>query len=164
MENKEHTDKFKLANFFIVTEQDLTLKKLHKLLYYSYVWDLVLNDKNEPTKLTPLYKRNFAATLKGVIDLDIQEKYKQYGQYGNGVIKESTDDTITCSHCLDILLQVHLAYGSFTDDQLVRINRQEFDWGRTVKLEPLEPTKELVPSDEELYQIYHEQAINSMLG
>lgn len=153
MEFKEHTDKFKLANFFILNGKGITLKKLQKLIYYSYAWDLVLsNDK--PINLVPLFNHNFILTIHGIIDLDIEERYKQYSY---NLLPKPTKSTVFCPHCIDILEQVLYVYGKFNGNQLANLNRNELINNKDIKAILLEPTKELVPSDKELYQIYYQQ-------
>lgn len=148
-----HTDKFKLANFFILNGKGITLKKLQKLLYYSYAWDLVINN-DKPINLVPLFNPNFILTIHGIIDLDIEERYKQYSC---NLLPKQTKDNITCPHCIDILEQVIYAYGDFNGNQLANLNRSELVCNKDSKAILLEPTKELVPTDKELYQIYYQQ-------
>ena len=153
MENKAHTDKFKLANYFILNGKGITLNKLQKLLYYSYAWDLVINN-DKPINLVPLFNHNFILTFNGIIDLDIEERYKQYSY---NLLPKPTKANITCHHCIDILEQVIYAYGDFNGNQLISLNRSELIRTKDIKALLKEPTKELVPSDEELYQIYYQQ-------
>lgn len=153
MISKEHTDKFKLANYFILNGKGITLKKLQKLLYYSYAWDLVINN-DKPINLVPLFNHNFILTIHGIIDLDIEERYEQYSY---NLLPKPTKANITCPHCIDILEQVIYAYGDFNGNELANLNRNELINNKDIKRVLLEPTKELVPSDKELYQIYYQQ-------
>lgn len=102
-------------------KNDLTNKKLQKLLYYSQAWNLVLRNK-------ALFKEDFEAWVHGPA---IPEVYKEFKRYGCTVI----DIDIKKEDCKNlsrddkkILDEIWRVYGKYDAAYLELLTHNEDPW------------------------------------
>ena len=143
---------YDIANWFLSNLENVTNKKLQKLVYYAYSWYLVFNNESADNIEWRFFENRFEAWVHGAV---YPELYTMYKKFGSGVIplyegslpKFSEDD-------LDVLNQVLEVYGGFTGNELESICHQESPWKNARKgLSTYEPSHELI-SDKEIFDCY----------
>lgn len=117
---------FEIANYFIYKSnkddiQDLTNKKLNKLLYYSQAWYYTLRSST-------LFDNEIKAWVHGPVIIDIYRKYKKYGF--NRILEnvfESDFKNITPSQ-KEFLDEVWMVYGRKDASYLELLSHNEPPW------------------------------------
>lgn len=143
---------YDVANWFLNNLNDITNKKLQKLVYYAYSWYLVLNNENAETLELRFFENKFEAWVHGAVYPELYNKYKQYGssvipKYNGELANFSKDET-------DLLKQVVEVYGNYTGNQLESICHQESPWKEARgNLPPYEPSHELI-KDKAIFDCY----------
>ncbi len=94
---------------------DLTLMKLQKLVYYAQAVALVLYDRT-------LYKEKIEAWPYGPM---IQAVYDEYSRFGKGIIEKPSQGITLDSEAEEILNVVIENYGQFSAWQLSRMTHEE---------------------------------------
>lgn len=122
--------------------EPVTNMKLQKLLFYSYVWNLVEHKKDK------LFEEPILAWKYGPV---IASAYHVYKKYGADSIKESVDGdpTVLTSSQKDIIEDVFNIYGKMNGIELAQLTHSERPW-----LETYEEGKENVIADELMYEFY----------
>ena len=127
-----------VAHYFMAKSKekgtnDLSNKKLQKLLYYAQAWSLVLRDKK-------LFKDKFEAWIHGAA---IPVVYRRYKQYGFNPIDEKFDEGELESLSEDekqLLDEVWDVYGKYDADYLEALNHSEEPWQKARReLQPFQP-------------------------
>lgn len=143
---------YDIANWFLSNLENVTNKKLQKLVYYAYSWYLVFNNESADNIELRFFENKFEAWVHGAV---YPELYIMYKKYGSGVIPSyegslpdfSEDD-------LDVLNQVLEVYGKYTGNELESICHQESPWKDARKgLTMYEPSHELI-NDEAIFKCY----------
>jgi uncharacterized phage-associated protein len=134
------------SNYIIKLSTDIgepvTNMKLQKLLFYSYVWNLVEYSKDK------LFKEPIVAWKYGPV---IVAAYHAYKKYGADSIKEASDgdpDKLTQKQ-KDIIEDVFNIYGKMNGIELAQLTHSERPW-----LEAYEEGKENIITDEIMYEFY----------
>lgn len=96
----------------------MTNKKLQKLCYYAKAWYLALYDEN-------LISEQFQAWVHGAVQPALYQKYKAYGF---DYIPKNENISGVPEHFLSFAQEIYDSYGSFSGDQLERLNHQELPW------------------------------------
>lgn len=116
------------ADFFIQLAYDesesgesLTLLKLHKLLYYSYVWQLTLNDKK-------IFAEEIEAWPYGPELPSQYDRFKKYNRKAIGIHEIVTPAHTLSSSMAEYLTTIWNSYGQYTPEALTRRVRQEKPW------------------------------------
>lgn len=141
-----------VANWFLTNMEDITNKKLQKLVYYAYSWHLVLNNESAEPLDVKLFENKFEAWVHGAVYPELYFAYRQYGSSSlpkyNGDLPSFSDDD------LDILNQVVEVYGEYTGNQLESICHQESPWmNARVGLNPYDASNNPI-EDSEIYKCY----------
>lgn len=115
------TIKYFIALSKNLPENNLTNKKLQKLLYYSQAWNLVLRNK-------PLFKENFEAWVHGPA---IPTVYKEFKSFGCSIIRDDIKDEDFKNLSEDdrnILNEIWDVYGKYDGAYLELLTHNEEPW------------------------------------
>lgn len=118
--------KIVVAHYFMAKniadkKEGFTNKKLQKLLFYSQVWSLVLNDKK-------LIDDKFEAWVHGAA---IPSLYGRYKKFGFGEIHEDFDEaefSILDDADRRLIDMIWSVYGKYDADYLELLNHSEEPW------------------------------------
>lgn len=141
-----------VANWFLSKLDDVTNKKLQKLVYYAYSWYLVLNNESADALDLKFFDNKFEAWVHGAVDPGL---YGEYKHYGSGVIGKFNGQLADFSEDEeDVLKQVLEVYGGYTGNQLESICHQESPWkDARGDLPPYEPSNEPI-KDKAIFDCY----------
>lgn len=122
----------KVIDFFLyMSEQDkrddMTPKKLQKLLYYAYAWGLVyLND--DVNHLThKLFDKSFEAWVHGPVIPSIYQRYKSFGF--NAITATDVEMPNSFSQGVkELLNDIWDVFGTFNANQLEVMTHNETPW------------------------------------
>lgn len=110
------SDKLKAVIHYIIETKkvkNLTHRKLQKLVYYVYSWNMVLSDNRDK-----LFPECFEAWVQGPVLRAVHAKYKNNK---DKFIKKSELENINYKLTFDeeqIIDETILVYGDFSDDEL----------------------------------------------
>ena len=115
-----------IANYFLAKSDDISPKKLQKILYFAYSWHLVLTNNSIDVINNRLFKDRFEAWIYGPVTYEIFKEYKvkqasNIERYHGEQIKLSEQE-------VDILDDVWNVYGRYSADELVSISCQHLPW------------------------------------
>lgn len=116
---------FDIADFFL-SKDNLTQKKLQKLVYYAYAWFIALNNENENEITNVLFDEQPEAWIHGPVFPSLYNKYKIYNW---NEIKKINNDSNRLNNDLEAFLEdVWTKFGIFSADQLEYMTHQEEPW------------------------------------
>lgn len=115
-----------VANWFLANVDNLTPKKLQKLVYYAYAWYITFNNDTADHIENRFFNARPEAWIHGPVFPTLYQKYKIYG--GNVIEKYNGDLAAFNDDELDLLEQVREVYGNYTGNQLESITHQEDPW------------------------------------
>lgn len=138
---------------WLLSHEEMTPKKLQKMLYYCYVWVLTLCNDSADNLENRLFNDEFQAWVHGPVLYDVYLEYRSNGF--NPISQEINTETVPFSEDVtDILNQVWDIYGRFNANQLESLTHQEDPWINARKgLSPLERTNAII-SDEDIFNYY----------
>ena len=110
-------DIYSLAKAFLYIAP-MTNKKLQKMCYYAKAWYLALYDEN-------LISEQFQAWVHGAVQPALYQRYKSYGF---DYIPKNENISGVPEHFIAFAQEIYDSYGSFSGDQLERLNHQELPW------------------------------------
>lgn len=139
-----------VANFFL-SKEEMTNKKLQKLVYYAVAWNYTLRDEN----LSP--DTEFQAWRHGPVSPDLYETYRGYG-YKDIPKVETFDASSFADGQLDILEDVWFTYGDKTGNALEALSHTERPWKDTFVPDEENRCKNVIPLDlmKNYYSSIHE--------
>ncbi|MDU9695132.1 DUF4065 domain-containing protein [Priestia aryabhattai] len=109
-----------------LSKQEMTPKKLQKILYYAYSWFLTLQNDSEEELDNKLFDSQFEAWVHGPVIYEVYDHYRSNGYQPiskfEGEVPNFDEDT------LDILEQVWEVYGNYSGNELEAITHQESPW------------------------------------
>lgn len=144
---------FNVADWFLKNVQEITNKKLQKLVYYAYAWHLVICNDSVEVLDSRLFPNEFEAWVHGAVAPSLYDKYKVYG---SGIIPVPTNVVLPhfSADELDVLKQVVEVYGAYNGNELESINHQEYPWRHARQnLSQYEPSQNRI-TDEDIYTYY----------
>lgn len=112
-----------VAYFILSYEGEMTALKLIKLVYYSYVWHLVWEEK-------PLFNESIIANKLGAIITELYNLLQGKFKVSKEDIPEHNQLTATEEENILIVLDY---YRHWTAAQLTEINKQEDPWKLAIK-------------------------------
>lgn len=112
-----------VAYFILSYEGEMTALKLIKLVYYSYVWHLVWEEK-------PLFNESIIANKLGAIITELYDLLQGKFKVSKEDIPEHNQLTATEEENILIVLDY---YEQWTAAQLTEINKQEDPWKLAIK-------------------------------
>lgn len=140
-----------IANW-LLTQQNMSPKKLQKMLYYSYSWVLALNNEDSEKIENRLFEDDFEAWVHGPVIRSIYEEYRGFGY--NDIVTEKSETVEISGDVLDILTQVLEIYGGYNGNELESITHQEKPWIEArAGFGPLDACKVQI-SDKTIYETY----------
>lgn len=117
---------FDVANWFLARAENVTNKKLQKLVYYAYAWYIVFFNDSPNHIENRLFNNRIEAWIHGAVCPDLYSRYRVYGsseipRYTGQLTDFSVDE-------FDVLNQVLNIYGLFNGDELEAICTTESPW------------------------------------
>ncbi len=143
---------FDVANWFLAKAENVTNKKLQKLVYYAYSWYLVFNNESADNIENRFFPNKFEAWVHGCVYPELYVEFKKYGSdnippYTGEITDFSDDDT-------DTLNQVLSVYGKFNGNDLEDICHKESPWINARKgFLPRQPCHEPI-KDKDIFECY----------
>lgn len=150
----EEIMKIKDVQNWFLSRQEMSPKKLQKILYYAYSWGLVfLNEGVDDLKNT-LFDAEFEAWVHGPV---IPEVYSEFASYGYSDIEKRQDTSGNLPNDVeDLLNQVLGAYGDFNGNELESITHSELPWKEARKgFRPMDSSK-VVIKPKTIFEYYTE--------
>lgn len=130
----------KICEWFL-SKESLTPKKLQKLLYFAYSWDLVFENESADSLETELFSDCFEAWVHGPVVPSIWKEYRVNGY--NEITKLDKQPENIDEDTIDTLEQVWEVYGKYNGNELESITHQELPWKNARKnLSPLDRSNE----------------------
>lgn len=141
---------------WLLSQSEMSPKKLQKMLYYCYSWVLTLmndeEDRAEEGFENKLFDEEFQAWVHGPVIPEIYNVYREYGYNDIPQLGEVVE--IPDADILDILEQVYEEYGHYTGNELESISHQEEPWAVAREgLEPFEASNNRI-TDEAIFNYY----------
>lgn len=117
-----------VTNYFIYLsnkegQNDLTNKKLQKLLYYSQAWSLALRKKE-------LFRENFEAWIHGPAIPSVYQKFKEFGSSAIALDVTSENFSGLNTQETQLLDEVWRVYGKYDAAYLELLTHSEGPWQR----------------------------------
>lgn len=143
---------------------DMTPKKLQKLLYYCYSWHLALtaeNNAKEEIQNCRLFDNNFQAWVHGPV---VPEVYHHFKTYQGNVIEKSGFDDISPQDFLNSdeignIDDVADTYGTFNGRDLELLSHDELPWKEAREgYDPLQSSNNII-SDTTIYDYYSKRLV-----
>lgn len=133
-----------VARYFLSRDDgNMTHKKLQKLCYYAYAWNLALRDE-------PLFPEEFQAWVHGPVSPVLYREYREYGWKKIPPVNQPEIESST-RELLDV---VYNTYGEFDGDELEALTHSEDPWLEVREgLAPYEASREVL-SDETIREYY----------
>lgn len=143
----------KVIRWFL-SKQEMSPKKLQKMLYYAQAWTVtLLNDSNEEIK-NYLFDDKFEAWVHGPVIPSVYQEYKSYGYEKIPMVNEEFKFT---QEIEDVLNQVLDVYGHYNGNELENITHQEKPWASARKdYHPLEICNNVI-TKKSMYDYYINQ-------
>lgn len=143
-----------VINWFL-SKEGMSPKKLQKILYYAYSWDLVMKNESKDDINHTLFPENFEAWVHGPVIDEVYRRFRDRGYLDipryKDAIPQFDEET------LDILEQVWSEYGNYTGNQLESITHQEDPWIKARKnYQPLDRCNEIITA-ESIFEYYIQQ-------
>lgn len=118
---------FDVADFFL-SKDNLTPKKLQKLVYYAYAWFIALNNENADEITNVLFDEQPEAWIHGPVFPSLYDRYKGYNW--NEIEKKEIDSSKLNKDLKAFLNDVWIKFGKFSADELEYMTHQEEPWAK----------------------------------
>lgn len=116
---------YNIADFFL-TKDDLTPKKIQKLVYYAYSWFIALNNQSEDQIDSVLFDEVPEAWLHGPVFPSLYSKFKSYNW--NEVPKNNKEIKFKNNDIMSFLNDIWNKFGAYSADELEYMTHQELPW------------------------------------
>ena len=121
---------FNIADFFL-SKDNLTPKKLQKLVYYAYAWFIALNNENANEITNVLFDEQPEAWIHGPVFPSLYDRYKGYNW--NEIQKKEIYSSNLNKDLKAFLNDVWMKFGKFSADELEYMTHQEEPWAKARK-------------------------------
>lgn len=148
---------FDVADFFS-SKEEMTHKKLQKLVYYAYAWYIALNNENQnDLKIKLISDCYFEAWVHGPVCPILYAKYSNnYGRVDKYKGKLNENISGELKKFLDL---IYKTFGKYTGDELETMTHREMPWQNARDtLQPYEPSNKKI-SEKDMFVFY-----NSLIG
>ena len=136
--------------------QDITPKKLQKLMYYAYAWGLVFLNETQEELNNKLFEAEFQAWVHGPVIPKIYSQYRNFG-YSPIALQDASMPKISDDVALDVLNQVWDVYSQYDANQLESLTHDEAPWRNArFGVTPLETSRTPL-LDSDMFNYYGEQ-------
>ncbi len=142
---------FDVANFFRSKEQ-MTHKKLQKLVYYAYAWYIALYNEDKGNIQNKLCENTvFEAWVHGPVCRKLYDSFSN--NYGMVDKYKAKINPLINGELKKFLEKIYKIFGKYTGDELESMTHQEFPWKNARNnLSPSEPSNEpILESDMFVY-------------
>lgn len=142
-----------VQNWFL-SRQEMSPKKLQKILYYAYSWGLVFFNEDVENLKNVLFDAKFEAWVHGPV---IREVYSEFASYGYEDIEKRDDTSGKLPEDVeDLLNQVFDAYGRFNGNELESLTHSELPWREArAGLRPMD-SSDVVIKPQTIFKFYTE--------
>lgn len=133
---------------YLLSQRNMSQKKLHKMLYFSYL--VYLTDNNESANKIDdvLFKNTFQAWVHGPVLREVYPEYARFSYREMYIDRFDGEITEKAKEALDYILEV---YGDLSANQLEVLSHQDDAWkNKRIGLSVFEPSKEYL-SDYDMY-------------
>ncbi len=151
MDMDEKLTVFDVACFFS-SKEEMTHKKLQKLVYYAYAWYIALNNDSKDNIRNKLCENTtFEAWVHGPVCHKLYDKYSN--NYGMVNKYKGTLSPIIKGELKSFLDRIYKTFGKYTGDELEEMSHREMPWQNARNtLSPSEPSNEpILESDMFVY-------------
>lgn len=137
---------------WFLSRDEMSPKKLQKLLYYAYSWFLTLENESSEELENRLFEEEFEAWVHGPVIYSVYDHFRHLGYHA---IPKFEGETPTFDEDTeDVLEQVWEVYGHYTGNQLESITHQESPWLNARKgYSPLDRCNVAI-SDKDIFECY----------
>lgn len=140
-----------VENWFL-SKQEMSPKKLQKMLYYAYSWGLVFFNESVDSLKNTLFNADFEAWVHGPVIRDVYFEFSSY-KYNNIEMRPNTAGVLP-DDVEDLLNQVLGAYGDFNGNELESITHSELPWIEARKgLRPMDSSSVVIKT-ESIFEYY----------
>jgi len=115
-----------IADAFLSIES-MSPKKLQKLCYYAYSWDIVVNDVEGNDRIIDS-KVKFEAWVHGPVNRNLYSIYKDYGYNKIPKIEDMPNHVESNPNAKELVMQVFRLYGHMSGDALELLTHDEQPW------------------------------------
>lgn len=140
-----------IAQWFL-SKDELTPKKLQKLVYYAYAWYLTLMNESSDELNHKLFDEEIQAWVHGPVVPSLYNTYRFFGY--REIDKKEDNSHIFDGDTLDVLEQVWNVYGVFNGNELESITHQERPWQEAREGYDLLETCQEKISDKTIFNYY----------
>lgn len=142
----EKTSVFDVAQWFL-DKEDISPKRLQKLVYYVQAWSYALFDK--PFIFEDDQPAVFEAWQHGPVNPTLYHEYSGYGWHK--IHLDNADVKIFTNMDLDLLESVWETYGDYSPNEIENLTHQEDPWKNARKRDNVsegEYSKEIISSND----------------
>lgn len=118
-----------IADWILENIDDVTDKKLQKLMYFAYAWYLVFFNESGDEIDNRLFEGQFEAWVHGPVLPELYREVKRFhgNKIGADYFESNREDNFN-PEVLDLLKQVKDVYGKYDGNELESITHQEDPW------------------------------------
>lgn len=142
-----------IAKYFL-SKQEMTSKKLQKLVYYAYAWYIALYNENvNELKNKLCVDAKFEAWIHGPVCRNL---YAIYADFFGMVPKYNGEiSKLITGEIKDFLDNIYDIFGKYTGDELEYMTHQEEPWKNARdNTPPSEPSKKVI-SEKDMFTYYN---------
>ncbi|MDE8240071.1 DUF4065 domain-containing protein [Erysipelothrix rhusiopathiae] len=133
---------------YLLSRKDMSQKKLHKMLYFSYLIYLTENNSDAQNINDVLFENTFQAWVHGPVLREIYPYYAGYSYNELSIANFNGEMTDKAKESLDYILDV---YGDYSADQLEVLSHRDEAWRKKrIGLSAHELSKNLL-ANEDMY-------------
>lgn len=144
---------YDIAKYFL-SKQEMTSKKLQKLVYYAYAWYIALYNENvKEIKNKLCINTKFEAWIHGPVCRNL---YATYVDYFGMIPKYSGEiSKLITGEIKSFLDNIYNTFGKYTGDELEYMTHQEEPWKNARdNTPPSEPSRKVI-SEEDMFTYYN---------
>lgn len=152
MDNKVLTI-FDVANYFR-SKEEMTHKKLQKLVYYAYAWYIALyNENKDEIKNKLCDDATFEAWVHGPVCKKLYDVYSN--NYGQVEKYDGDINPLITGELKKFLDNIYKTFGKYSGDELESMTHREMPWQNARNtLAPYMPSNEVI-SEEDMFVYYN---------
>lgn len=144
-----------IADWFL-SRDEMSPKKLQKLIYYAYAWTLVFHNDSSDELDNKLFDEPIEAWVHGPV---VRELYSKYKPYGYNDIPKVTEVKSFPEDIEATLSEVWEIYGDFNGNQLESLTHSETPWIEAREgLRPMDSTDKKL-DDKTIFEFYSKEVV-----
>lgn len=143
-----------VAKFFL-TKEELTPKKIQKLVYYSYAWFIALNNERPDSIANKLFDEKPEAWLHGPVFRSLYKTYKNYGWTPAKKERTIPKEIGANKDLVAFLNKIWDTFGEYDADTLEYMTHKETPWKKARIEEKSLSSKRNQMRDSEIFLYYN---------